>query len=71
MNKNGSAKFLCHQDGDDLMPINSKFSGIFNRSLFTEKINEESVDESSMQNSSSEDSKKELSLSDYFKSLQL
>lgn len=29
---NSSTKYLCHQNKDDLQPINTQFSGIFNKS---------------------------------------
>lgn len=62
MDINSPTKFLCRKDEDDLMPINSKFSGIFNKSLFAEKLSG---------NFDNKVNDKELSLSDYFKSLQL
>ncbi|XP_070491818.1 uncharacterized protein [Chironomus tepperi] len=68
MNKNSSVKFLCHKDVDNLSPINSKFSGIFNKSLFVNDNTEEKVN---IPKQHSGESKKELNLSDYFKSLQL
>jgi hypothetical protein len=71
MNKSTNVKFLCHKDEDNLSPINSKFSGIFNKSLFADKINDEAGGKVNNQKQQSDDSKKELSLSDYFKSLQL
>ena len=71
MNKNSSVKFLCHKDEDNLSPINSKFSGIFNKSLFADKISDDTEEKVNNPKQHSEESKKELSLSDYFKSLQL
>lgn len=38
MNLNNSPKFLCHQNEDTLQPINTQFSGIFNRSDLHSRI---------------------------------
>lgn len=37
MNLNHSPKFLCHKNEDILQPINTQFSGIFNKALFTQE----------------------------------
>lgn len=37
MNLNNSPKFLCHKNEDTLQPINTQFSGIFNKALFTQE----------------------------------
>lgn len=37
MNLNNSAKYLCHKNDDVLQPINTQFSGIFNKALFTQE----------------------------------
>lgn len=37
MNSNNSPKFLCNQNEDILLPVNSQFSGIFNKALFTQE----------------------------------
>lgn len=87
-----SAKFLCHQNGNDIEPINTQFSGIFNKSLLTDSINQHNYDheietESSTTSTITENNEfllphsklnvhkspqqKEISLSDYFKSLQM
>lgn len=72
MDISGSTKFLCNQNEDQLLPINSKFSGIFNKSLFAEKFVENN-NERIIPKNDEEKAKdlKELSLMDYFKSLQL
>lgn len=37
MNLSNSPKFLCHKNEDILQPINTQFSGIFNKALFTQE----------------------------------
>ncbi|CRK96471.1 CLUMA_CG009877, isoform A [Clunio marinus] len=37
MNTNNSPKFLCRKNEDTLQPINTQFSGIFNKALFTQE----------------------------------
>ena len=35
MNKSTPTKYLCQKNEDELLPINTQFSGIFNKSRFT------------------------------------
>lgn len=37
MNLNNSPKYLCNKNEDILQPINTQFSGIFNKALFTQE----------------------------------
>jgi hypothetical protein len=39
MNPNHPAKFLIHKNEDILVPVNTQFSGIFNKALIQENIN--------------------------------